>query len=608
MPLTLRIRTPTGQSRVKVEPDLPASKLFEQVGLLCKAKDAFKLSRNPDGTNEVRYRPGSEEVVASLGLKHGDMLYLHERKDPTMSTEAAAELEKVDVLLDVTDGLVHRKPDPALCKGCNDEKKCVNCLPLPPYDPAVLMACKPPVKKMSFHTYLRKLKDGADKGRMINLEEPRCTPLEHCSSCAGWPKALCSRCQPSALWLQVQEYRHVDYLQFSSNEAVQSFVGTWNKSGNQRYALMYGYYDKHDHVPLGIKAVVEAFYEPPQTGLADGFDLEDDPNFPRVDAVAKALGLRVVGAAYTDLVHAPELQPPNNLACTRYMSDDNTVFTALEVLHAATMQAKYGNVVSKKYSSSGMFGSKFVTCVFSGSLDNEIQPTAYMATDDTVALVRANVLAPSATSVNEVCVAESDDTRIVPDVLYTKQNEYGRNIKRRADPVLPSDFLFVQLPAALAKENMSKLFHPGRKPFPIENREMTTHEFQGIPALAAHFDQPGSIMSKFSDFHLLAFLAATDIVPFKDEIVKCAELVAAGDEKEFELWAASSSAFKTMVLLMEDGRAGGGPAVGGGMAAPVSPPAAHGQSSGDGSWQCRACTYINENGGSSCEMCGGPKS
>jgi hypothetical protein len=46
-------------------------------------------------------------------------------------------------------------------------------------------------------------------------------------------------------------------------------------------------------VPLGIKASVEAIYEPPQMGDAEGFDLEDDPNSGIVDAIARALGLKV---------------------------------------------------------------------------------------------------------------------------------------------------------------------------------------------------------------------------------------------------------------------------------------------------------------------------
>lgn len=141
--------------------------------------------------------------------------------------------------------------------------------------------------------------------------------------------------------------------------------------------MWFGRYDGPNEVPLGIKACVEAIYEPPQMGDSEGFDLEDDPNAGLVDAIARALGLKVlvdlfgplllialfltlclllcsqqvVGAIYTDLQHAPELPPPNNVHYTRFMSDDNTVFSAMEVLNAATMQDKYPNAVSRKYES-----------------------------------------------------------------------------------------------------------------------------------------------------------------------------------------------------------------------------------------------------------------
>ena len=91
------------------------------------------------------------------------------------AAKAMDELDVVDVQLDAEEGLVIRKPDPAMCRGCDEKNKCINCLPLQPFDPQVLQGAKPPIKFLSFHSYLRRLKTGVDKGRLINLEEPRCT-------------------------------------------------------------------------------------------------------------------------------------------------------------------------------------------------------------------------------------------------------------------------------------------------------------------------------------------------------------------------------------------------------------------------------------------------
>ena len=64
--------------------------------------------------------------------------------------------------------------------------------------------------------------------------------------------------------LSLQKYRHVDYIQFENPFLVEQFLNFWRNSGNQRIGIMYGRYEHHKDVPLGIKAVVIAIYEPPQ--------------------------------------------------------------------------------------------------------------------------------------------------------------------------------------------------------------------------------------------------------------------------------------------------------------------------------------------------------
>lgn len=49
------------------------------------------------------------------------------------------------------------------------KNKCINCLPLQPYDPTVLQGATPPIKFLSFHSFLRRLRTGADNGRSVLL-------------------------------------------------------------------------------------------------------------------------------------------------------------------------------------------------------------------------------------------------------------------------------------------------------------------------------------------------------------------------------------------------------------------------------------------------------
>lgn len=62
---------------------------------------------------------------------------------------------------------------------------------------------------------------------------------------------------------------------------------------------LYGTYEQHTDVPLGIRAKVAAIYEPPQESSRDSINICPDDGANDVDAVASALGLKKVNINIT---------------------------------------------------------------------------------------------------------------------------------------------------------------------------------------------------------------------------------------------------------------------------------------------------------------------
>lgn len=263
----------------------------------------------------------------------------------------------MDVELFKLDGRIERKRDDKLCHHANTNR-CVHCSSLEPYDESYLKEQK--IKHLSFHSYLRKMTSGVDRGKFVAFEDINCKIKGGCREHPPWPKGICSKCQPSAITLNRQTYRHVDNVMFENNGIVDEFLNYWRITGHQRIGFLYGTYEISNDVPLGIRARIVSIYEPPQESTKNSIKLLEDLKEAEVQEMAELLGLKKVGWIFTDLLNHETV--PGKVKHLRGI--DTFFLTAKECILAGHFQNLHPNPC--RYSSNGFFGSKFVTICVTG--------------------------------------------------------------------------------------------------------------------------------------------------------------------------------------------------------------------------------------------------
>jgi nuclear protein localization family protein 4 len=245
--------------------------------------------------------------------------------------------------------------------------------------------------------------------------------------------------------LQLQPYRLVDHVEYSHPNLVEQLLSFWRRTGTQRFGFLLGRYEAYDQVPMGVKAVVEAIHEPPQAPEVDGIDVgipwEDAP---RIQALAAMAGLKVLGLIYTDLTPDPdpEAQREGKVICKRHK--DSFFLSSLEALFAAHFQREYPN--PSRFSDSGVFSSKFVSCVVTGDESGGIVVNAYQVSDQAMGLSAADLIEASVDpGVVRIRDEDDDKKRYVPDVFHRYKNQYNIEVKESAKPCFPVDYLLVSV-------------------------------------------------------------------------------------------------------------------------------------------------------------------
>ncbi|THH01499.1 hypothetical protein EW026_g1189 [Hermanssonia centrifuga] len=528
--MVVRIRSKDGNFRFNLAPSADISELVTKI--LETTTDAdpetLTISDQPRG-NEQLVSALKGRSLESLGIKHGDLYFVAYQSRPSPSTSTpqvqapassasteptgkrAWELAQEDPVdgywrSHEGKGKIPRGRDSRLCHH-GPNAMCDHCMPLEPYEAAY--HAEHNIKHLSYHAYLRKL---APKGSAATTTAAVLPPLEQLSY------------KPSAITLQSQPFRMVDHLEIASMDIIDRFLQAWRKTGLQRFGWLIGRYEPYDKVPMGVKAVVEAIHEPPQEGELDGLSLgvpwEDEP---RIRELAKHASspLAIVGYIFTDLEPTPE-----DRSKTLYKRHPQSFFlSSLEAIFAARVQLD--NPTPSRSSPTGLFASRMVTAVLTGTEDGAIDVNAYQVSEQAVAMVETDMIEASVDP-GIVRVKDEDRSqdaaRYVPDVFFRYKNEYGLEVKKSAKPCFPVEYLMVNVSHGFP-QNPSPLFRSSK--FNIENRPgLEDQRIEGVmrelsrlkaPDIHPSFhggdpQQRAELANWLSDWHLIAFLGTTQLI------------------------------------------------------------------------------------------------
>lgn len=254
------------------------------------------------------------------------------------------------------------------------------------------------VKHISFDEYLAVRKAKCKGTHDSNSKCNNCTPpLENsyifennCKFHAPYPEGLCIKCMPPGVALGRQPYRHIDYVSFMNVDEINIFIQQWQKDYfvKQRMAYLFGYFSEDPNYSNGIRAVIEALYEPPQLNDKDSVEPLVDNDSQIVDSIASSLSLEFIGWIFTSI-----------------NTDKDTLMCSYDIKKSAIYQEQY-----KLKHTSGYFVSKFVTVMAKPKDDGDVELQCYMVSDTFQALVRDNI------------IGDCDDKKVIP-VRKPEKNE-----------------------------------------------------------------------------------------------------------------------------------------------------------------------------------------
>jgi len=542
-PIVIAVQSQEGQKRVEVPPTAKTEELFKNVQVVFGLSSCqFSLYKKQNKTLPVE--SSRTKTVKGEKLAHGDRLFMFPKSqnlfaNSNSSSQSSPKVppvvveDDIDQELSKEEGKIPKQSkDKQNCQCRSGNSQCVHCIPYDPYDEEYLKQQN--IKFMSFHSYIRKLSAGMSAGKFTPLRNISCK-VEHSAGCshAPYPKGICSKCQPSAVTLNRQPWRHVDGIMFENSHIVDRFLQFWRESGGQRGGWLYGRYEIYPEVPLGIKAVVCAIYEPPQESSRDHLKILPDPKEEIIEEIALNLGLRRVGWIFTDLV--PMAGVGGKVRSFR--GGETHFLSSQEIITAASYQNNAPN--TSKLTEEGVFGSKFVTVCVTGNKDNEIHMEGYQVSNQCMALVRDNILVPTKDAPELAYVIESSEEKYVPDVFFMEMDKYKNEVKKIGRP-LPVEYLLLDVTVSAPIEPLStfSVLSGDRKPFAVENRllDSSLQDFNSFAQYMSQF-RSAEFLTAVSDVHVLVFLATLDIMPLRDFLGPLYEAIRTKNEGAAREWS-----------------------------------------------------------------------
>lgn len=212
------------------------------------------------------------------------------------------------------------------------------------------------------------------------------------------------------------------------------------------------------YVKNAPKVVIEAIYEPPQEGSPSGFEVLDDPNAAKADAIADALGLQKVGWIFS--------HPPRE--------EEHFEFSSREVMLAAQLQMDAGGA-----------GTPFVTLKVSLNKEGQTTFEAFQVSDQCLEMFSAGALEEDTETPMETKVQET----------YTAIVE-GRPAKK-----IDNNFFLMVVPVV----QHDGIFKSAE--FPHLNREGAIRTRDSLKEQLTQRQILPKFADRIADFQMLIFLA-----------------------------------------------------------------------------------------------------